>query len=219
MSFDIAKTPTLEAVATHDERALAEDLQKRTEEGILAAESQDEVVQASEAQQAAGDKLAGFRKAERSLAQFTKTSREQAAAAAQSALDAVIDSSISGDKLDFKRLGPLFVIENQTQFAMRAIERLVEHLIPLAQIASLREESHALMARARAVERIAQERAEKILGQMRDAVTEEMVLPIDLSKGVSGSLLAHAGALRRRAIQISMNADELERLYSERRRP
>ena len=88
----------------------------------------------------------------------------------------------------------------------------------MAKIDSLREESHALMTRARVMEGVAQERAEKLLGQVREAVTEEMILPIDLSKGVSGALLAHAAGLRRMAVQISANADELERSYRERRK-
>ena len=36
MSFDIAKTSTLEAVVTADEKLLAQDLQKRVEEAIRA---------------------------------------------------------------------------------------------------------------------------------------------------------------------------------------
>lgn len=218
MSFDIARTPRLEAVATQDEQRLAADLQKRVDEAIQAAESREDVVESCAAQRGAEEKLGKLRKAERSLAQFVKTSREQAAAAAENVLDAVIESAISAQQPDFKKLAGLRAIENQNQCAMTAIERLVEHLIPLAQIRSLREESHALMTRARAIESVAQERAEKILGQVRDAVSEEMVLPIDLSKGVSGALLAHAAGLQRMALQISTNADELERSYTERRR-
>jgi hypothetical protein len=218
MSFDIARTPTLEAVATQDEQLLAHDLQKRLEQSILAAEAQDDVVKAVEEQRTAEDKLTKLRKAERSLTQFAKASREQALAAAQTALDGVIESAMFNEKPDLKKVTGLLAMENQNQFTVRAIERLVEHQIPLAKIASLREESHALMTRARAAERIAQERAERILGQVRDAVTEEMVLPIDLSKGVSGALLAHAAGLKRMAIQISANADEMEKSYCERRK-
>lgn len=218
MSFELVRTPTLEAVATGDEQALAGDLRKRVEEALAAAESKEEVMAAADGQREAEEKLARLRKAERALSQFAKSSREQAAAAAAGVLDAVIESAISLDKPDFKKLPGLLALENQNQFATRAIERLVEHLIPLAQITTLRAESHALEARARAVERIAQERAEKILGQVRDAVSEEMVLPIDLSKGVSGALIAHAGEWKRMAVQISADADRLERSYTERRR-
>jgi len=218
MSFDIARTPTLEAVATQDEQLLAQDLQKRVEQALQTAETQEDVVEASRAQRGAEDRLAKLRRAERTLSDFAKASREQARSAMESALEGVIESAISAEKPEFKKLPAVLALENQNRFSMRAIEELVERRIPLAQIASLREESHALMTRARAVEAIAQERAEKILGQVREAVTEEMVLPIDLSKGVSGALLAHAGGLKRVAVQISANADELERAYTDRRR-
>jgi hypothetical protein len=62
---------------------------------------------------------------------------------------------------------------------------------------------------------MAQDRAEKLLARMRDAVTDEMVLPVDLSKGVVGALLTQADGLKRRAIQISETADEMERRYTE----
>jgi len=72
-------------------------------------------------------------------------------------------------------------------------------------------------ARARALDRIAQERAEKVLQQLRGAVTEEVVLPVDMSKGVAGALLARAASLKRCAVQISENADKMQRAYQDRK--
>ena len=46
---------------------------------------------------------------------------------------------------------------------------------------------------------------------MREAVGEEMVLPVDLSKGVSGALLAQAAELKHRALQLSANANSIEK--------
>ena len=74
------------------------------------------------------------------------------------------------------------------------------------------------MVRAKALEQIARERAEKLLDQLRDAVSEEVVLPVDMSKGVSGALVAQAAEYRRRAVAISENADHMEKLGTERRR-
>jgi hypothetical protein len=99
---------------------------------------------------------------------------------------------------------------------VRALERLVEHVIPLAQIAYLRGDSHELLTRARAIESIAQERAERVLSQLREAVSEEMVLPVDMSKGVAGALLAHAGGLKKLAVQQAENADRIEKAYTAR---
>lgn len=108
-------------------------------------------------------------------------------------------------------MSELAALEGRHRQASRAIERLVERLIPGAQLLRLRGESHAHAARARALEQVAQERAEKLLGQLRDAVSEEVVLPVDMSKGVSGALLAQAAELKHRALQFSENADAMEK--------
>jgi hypothetical protein len=211
MSFDIAKTPTVQAVATENEQQLADDLQQRVDAGLRQAEEQPEVSEAAEAQRLAEAHLAKLQKAERALSRFTKEMGEKISAFRGAALDGIIESAASGSKPDFKALTELAAIETRSRHASRAIERLVEQRIPAALIARLRGESHAALAKARAIERIAQERAEKLLGQLRDAVSEEVVLPVDMSKGVSGALLAYAARYKSHAIQISENADQLER--------
>lgn len=211
MSFDIARTPTVHAVATGDEQQLVEDLQARVEAAAGLAEDAPAVVEATAAQRNAEQHLANLRKAERALNQFAKETGEKLAAMREAALDAVIQSAANGDKLDFKGLSDLATLENRSRQASRAIERLVERRLPLALWAALREESHAALTRARALEDIAQERAERVLDQLREAVGEEMVLPVDLSKGVSGALLAQAAELQRRAVRLSANADSIEK--------
>ncbi len=81
----------------------------------------------------------------------------------------------------------------------------------------MREESHSLVTRARALEGVAQERAEKVLGQIKAAVSDEMVLPVDMSKGVAGALLTRAKELKDLAVRLATEADELERKYDSRR--
>jgi hypothetical protein len=211
MSFDISKTPTLQAIATENEQQLADDLQQRVDAGLRQAEEQPEVIEATEAQSLAEAHLARLQKAERALSQFAKEIGDKISAFRAGALDGIIESAATGSKLDFKALTELSTIETRSRYASRAIERLVEHRIPVALIERLRGESHAALAKARAIERIAQERAEKLLGQLRDAVSEEVVLPVDMSKGVSGALLAYAARYKNHAIQISENADQLER--------
>jgi hypothetical protein len=216
MSFDLARTPTLEAVATEDPHVLSQDLQARVEESISQAAAQPDVAAAAEAQRAAEERLNRLQKAERVLSQFARQSRDRISAIIETALDAIVESAVSNGEPDFKKLKELAATETQSRYASRAIERLVEHMLPLAQIARLREESHALMTKAKVVERLAHERAERVLEQLRGAVTEEMILPVDMSKGVAGALLAHAAGLKRRAIQISESADQIERSYCER---
>jgi hypothetical protein len=216
MSFDIARTPTLHAVATGDEQQLIEDLQQRVEAAVRQAEEAPAVIEAAESQRQAEQHLVKLQKAERALNQFAKETGEKLARMRETAIEAVIQSAANADKLDFKALSLVATLENQIRQARHAIERLVERLLPLALWARLREESHAGITRARALESIAQERAERVLDQLRDAVGDEIVLPVDLSKGVSGALLARAAELKNRALQLSANADSLEKSLGDR---
>jgi hypothetical protein len=213
MSFYLAETPTLEAVATEDEQALAQDLQARVAEAVEQAESQAPVGEAVSAQKEAQDRLEHLRAAERALNRQAKESRERIAQLSEKALGNLVEAAASGKKLEFRKLEELAAGEAQIRTLAQAIERLAEHLIPRAQIASLREEAHTLEARARALESLAQERAERVLEQLRRAVSEEIVLPVDMSKGVAGALLGRAAGLKRLAVQVSDNADGIERAY------
>jgi hypothetical protein len=214
MSFYLAETPTLEAVVTEDERALTQDLQARVAESVQQVESQALVSEAVSAHQHAQDRLGRLQAAERALNHHAKESRERVAETSEKALETLVEAAASGKKLEFKKLDDLALGEAQIRVLAKAVERLTEHLIPRAQMASLREEAHALQARARALEGIAQERAEKVLEQLRGAVSEEMVLPVDMSKGVAGALLTRAAGLKRLAVQLSENADRIERSYN-----
>ena len=216
MSFHLSRTPTIEAVANDDEKLLAQDLEARVAEVVEQTRTLPGVAAAADAMATAQQGLAKLRAAERGLTQQVKDSRERLDRLTHSLLDELVESTASGARPETKRIAELAVIEHRARFTGRAIERLTEHQIPLAEIAALREEAHALMTEARATERIAQERAEKVLGQIREAVSGEMVLPIDMSKGVAGALLARARSLKTRAVQVSENADQLERAYQDR---
>jgi hypothetical protein len=213
--FQITQTPTLHFVATEDEQKLSQDLQARLEEALKQADCQPDVTAAADAHRIASGRLERLKQAERALHQCARELNEQMAASGQKTLDAIIDSASAG-KPEFAKLAELTAIETRSRHVGRALERLVEHLLPLAQIAQLREDSQELITRARAVEKIAQERAERVLGQLRDAVSEEIVLPVDMSKGVAGALLAHAGGLKKLAVQQSENADRIEKAYTSR---
>jgi hypothetical protein len=213
--FHITETPTLHFVAIEDEQQLSRDLQARMEESLRLAEEQPEVMAVAEATRAAEDRLQQMKKAERSLHQYAHASNSEMAMVAEKTLGTIIDSAAAG-KPSFTNLSDLTAIETRIRYTGRALERLVEHLIPLAQIAHLRADSHELLTRARAIEKIAQERAERVLTQLREAVSEEMVLPVDMSKGVAGALLAHAGGLKKLAVQQAENADRIEKSYTAR---
>jgi len=212
MAYHLSQTPTLEAVAHGDEALLAQDLEARVEEAVKLAESAPEVAEALQAQAAAAERLVRLRAAERELNRQSKEARELGGTLGLAVMDALVE----GGAMELKTFARVAAVEDRVRFTGRAIERLAEHQIPLALIGSMREEAHALVAQSRALERVAQERADRVLGQMRAAVSEEMVLPVDMSKGVAGALLARATALKARAVRISEQADGMERTYQDR---
>ena len=216
MSIDLTQTPTLQAVATADEQSLVLDLEQRVEAAVRQAASRPEVLTAEENENAAAERLAKLTRAERGLNAQAKEIAEKMAQTRAGVLEGLIESAGENAKLDFKPLAEMISLEHRARYLIRAIEHLVENLLPLARVTHLREQSHAGMVQAKALEQVAQERAEKLLHQLREAVSEEVVLPVDLSKGVSGALVAQAAEYRRRAVTISENADKLEKTYAPR---
>jgi hypothetical protein len=216
MSFHLSQTPTLEAVSTDDEKLLALDMQARVAEACTQAAAMPNVAAAIDDSLKATEELARLRIAERSLHELAKESRVRLDEVNKTAVDTLVDAAASGMKPDWKKLGEATVTEHQLRSIGKALERLAEHLIPLAHIGSLREEAHSLEAQARTLQGIAQERAEKVLGQIREAVSDEMVLPVDMSKGVAGALLARAKELMGRAVRYASEADDLEQSYRDR---
>jgi hypothetical protein len=104
MSFHLAETPTLEAVATEDEQLLAQDLKVRVEDGVQQAEAQPEVAEAADAEQHARNRLDRLRAAERALSRQAKESRERMAELSAKALETLVEAAASGKKLEFKKL-------------------------------------------------------------------------------------------------------------------
>ena len=135
--FHITDTPTLHFVAIEDEERLSEDLQARFEEALRLADERAEVMAAAEATRVEEQRVEELKKSERGLHLYARESSAEVARVAGSALDAIIYSSASGEP-DFTKAGELAVLETRNRHAGRALERLVEHLIPLAQIVQLR---------------------------------------------------------------------------------
>lgn len=215
----MTQTPTLQAVAQEDELQLLEDLQQRVDAAVAQVDVQENVMAAHAEYGKTEQQLQKLRKAERELHVYARRLAEKIAVVRESALDALIQSAGEGVRPETKPLSELAAYESRARHLSQAIERLVEERIPLAQIHARREESHAILTKVKAFEALAQERAEKLLGQLREAVTEEVVLPVDLSKGVSGALLHQAAEYKQRAVQLAASADELERAYMSRQRP
>ena len=61
-------------------------------------------------------------------------SRERMAELSAKALETLVEAAASGKKLEFKKLDEMAAGEAQIRALGQAIERLTEHLIPLAQV-------------------------------------------------------------------------------------
>jgi predicted nucleotidyltransferase len=96
MSFHLSQTPTLEAVSTHDEQLLNEDLQTRVAEAVAEAQALPDVVAIMQVAHATSEELARLRTAERALHQLAKDSRTTLEQIGQQALDALVDAAAGG---------------------------------------------------------------------------------------------------------------------------
>lgn len=213
MNFDIVHTPTVQATAAGDEKQLVQDLQEHADAAAREAETRPDVAAAFESQKQAQERLERLRRAERGLHQYARELAAKLASKRAVALDHLIHAFGEGEKADTKSLSELAAWETRNRQVSQAIERLVEHILPAAQLNALREESHAVMTKVKALQQMAQERAEKLLDHLRDAVSEEVMLPVDLSKGVSGALLHQAEEYKHYALQLSESADRLEKTF------
>ena len=121
MSIDLAQTPTIQAVATDDERSLVADLEERVEVSVRQAASQPEVIAAEENERAAAQRLAKLTRAERALNGHAREIAERTAGVREGTLDALIESAGGSEKLDFKPLTELIALEHRARYLSRAL--------------------------------------------------------------------------------------------------
>src|SRR5258708_22312731 len=105
MSFDLAKTPTIQAVTHADEHALADDLSQRVREAVSQAETTVEATEAEDARAVAQHNLEKARRAERALSALARSLNAEAAAATKEAVGALIESAARGGKPKVKLAG------------------------------------------------------------------------------------------------------------------
>jgi hypothetical protein len=134
-------------------------------------------------------------------------------------VEELIKSAASGGRRpDQKVAGQIIDRENEVRLLVRAVQRIVEHLKPTAQIARLWAEAAHQFARAKVLDRLAHERAQRLLDSLSAAVSEEGVVQVDAKAGVSGLLLGMASEARTTAHGHERLAKELQEKYNEQTR-
>jgi hypothetical protein len=105
--------------------------------------------------------------------------------------------------------------ENESHLVSRAINRVAEHLKPIAEIDKHLAEAAMLFARADQMDTIANQRAERLIDSLSAAVGEEVVLPVDVRHGVVGVLIQLADDTRKEAYARKQTASMLRKTYDE----
>ena len=134
-------------------------------------------------------------------------------------VEALIEAAASGSKQPgAKTASRIIDAESEVRLLIRAVQRVVEHLNPTAQIACLQAEARYGFTRAKSLETLANERAQRLLESLSVAVSEEGTVQVDAKAGVSGVLLSMASEAKTKAYGHERLAKELQSKYDEQKR-
>lgn len=178
-----SKSIAVSAFADPAERSGA--MQAQLREILERVENSDAVAQAAGRHEKAVDRAAFLKQAQVRLMQDMQKLGRQLAEAHRAAEDAVI----AGETPDLARLARQ---EAEHRLVSRAHQRIVERLLPEADIEELLANANLLAARARALRAEAEARIAKTAQLMAEAAEFEGHIAFDPANTLSGALLAHA---------------------------
>lgn len=202
MSDSIQEQIHVQAFATRSARS--EAMQKQLVEILARIDDDPAVSAAHEKLESAKAELAHLRLAHTRLTQETqKLSREISTVTTAIEMKIVAGTS-AGNFMD--ELGRK---EAEHRLSTRAYQRLVERLLPQAEIDELRKSTEHLLAKARSARQEAAARIERTAKLMAEAAEFEGNITFDAANTLSGVLFEHAA-------QLETQADNLRRRAAER---
>jgi len=216
--MNLNETPIVRAVGSDDPDAVVRALRQKVDEVVAEIESRSDVAEAIEELRRADERLQRLKNAERSLNERGRELSDRLAAVAERLLESFVESAADGVEPAPQQLAEMADLERAHRLTTRAIQRAVEHLIPKAEIALLRADANMRITKADALKETAERRARKMVELLRGAVAEEVVVPVDTSKSVSGELVQRANELEAQAMASLSRADGLEKLYCKRQK-
>jgi hypothetical protein len=172
--------------------------------------SSSPVAQAYEAYQAAQKHVAKLKKAQARLTHRAREIFTNMGDIHEAIETELIESETRGLSANLKALDAL---ESEHRSVMRANSRLLEHLLPQAEIAELRRAAEHLNAKASAVRAAAAERIQKTAQMMAEAAEYEGGIVFDSMNTLSGEMQRQAGELERQAANYLNWAREREEQY------
>ena len=168
------------------------------------------VVEAREARDAAAGEVARLKLARSRLSDRAREIFDELRNLSAALDDALIEDA--GGDLS-KKLKGLGALEAEHRAVLRASSRVVEHLLPMAEIAELFRESEHLASRARALRGAASERIRKTAEMLADAAEHEGGIVFDSTNTLSGEMQRQAEELERQAANYAQWAKEREEQY------
>jgi hypothetical protein len=168
------------------------------------------VAAAQEAYEAAQRDVAKLKK---SQARLTERGREifgRMGQVCDSIETGLIESETSGIPAELKKLDAL---QGEHNAVLRANSRILEHLLPRAEIAELRRAAESLSIKAQAVREAAAQRIEKTARMMAEAAEFEGGIVFDSMNTLSGEMQRQAAEFERQAANYLEWARQREEQY------
>lgn len=186
----------------------SETTQKQLAQILNRVEAMPEVVAASEAREAASLRTKEFRKSQTSLSGRLRDVSANILSTSAAAEDAFIDGQEPNDGIDAVQR-----LETTHRIMTRSNRRLLERLIPQAEIAELRVAAELFLARARALRQESLNRIEKTAKLIADAADFEGAIVFDPSQTISGALISEAERCEAEADRHRQWASERQQQY------
>jgi hypothetical protein len=127
---------------------------------------------------------------------------------------AVVESALIEGRAEPAAVSRLIEIENEHRMVMRANSRILEHLLPQAEIEELERAADHLSSKAAAVRAVALERIHRTAELMAEAAEYEGGIVFDPVKTLSGELQIQAAEFERQAANYRRWAEERRNQYT-----
>ena len=205
----LAQTVEVRAFSTDEEMNSA--MQKKVEAIYADVLTSAPVAAAHAAYEAAQQNVVKLKKAQANLSGRAREVFDEMKEASSS-VDTLLIESQDGAEVS-KRLRTLAALEAEHKALLRANSRIIEHLLPQAEIAELSRGADHLTVKARAVREAASERIQKTAQLMAEAAEYEGGIVFDAVNTLSGELHRQASEFDRQAGNYHTWAREREEQY------
>ena len=205
-----SETESIEVSHFTSEEEVARELESKVRGLVEAAREAAEVAQARAVREASEARREKLKRASRELAERAKSLYDENRRAAARVDDALIE----GHPVTAAQLDTYVRLEAEHRATLRASERVVERLLPVAEIDAMELQAVEFLVHARELRRVADERMKVTARLLADAAEHEGEIAFDPRNTVSGMLAVEADELERRARDYMKWADERRDKYA-----